>query len=57
MKRRAFLAGAAAASAAPLLHGCRAHDAAIPPAGAASATAADLGDWEQVRRQFALDYS
>src|SRR5713226_900101 len=54
MRRRAFLAGAAAASAAPLLPACRAHEvAAAAPAGAA----ADLGDWEQVRRQFPLDYS
>ncbi len=54
MRRRAFLAGAAAAGAAPLLHACRAHEgAAAAPAGAA----ADLGDWEQVRRQFLLDYS
>jgi isopenicillin-N epimerase len=54
MRRRAFLAGAAAAGAAPLLHACRAHEgAAAAPAGAA----ADLGDWEQVQRQFLLDYS
>jgi selenocysteine lyase/cysteine desulfurase len=54
MRRRAFLAGAAAASAAPLLHGCRAHDGAASTPAAATA---DLGDWEQVRRQFPLDYS
>jgi len=54
MRRRAFLAGAAAASAAPLLHGCRAHDGA---ASASAGATADLGDWEQVRRQFPLDYS
>jgi selenocysteine lyase/cysteine desulfurase len=55
MRRRAFLASAAAASAAPLLHACRTPAGATPaaPAGAA----ADLGDWEQVRRQFPLDYS
>jgi len=59
MKRRAFLAGAAAASAAPLLNSCRAHESASAPAsGAAPAgVAADLSDWEQVRRQFPLDYS
>src|SRR5438309_9995531 len=54
MRRRAFLAGAAAATAAPLLHGCRAHDVAASAPGGATA---DLGDWEQVRRQFPLDYS
>src|SRR5437899_422695 len=54
MRRRAFLAGAAAASAAPLLYACRAHDGA---ASAPSGASADLGDWEQVRRQFPLDYS
>ncbi|MFL5309034.1 MAG: aminotransferase class V-fold PLP-dependent enzyme [Myxococcales bacterium] len=54
MRRRAFLAGAAAASTAPLLHACRAHDANASSAGGATA---DLGDWEQVRRQFPLDYS
>src|SRR6267378_6818765 len=54
MRRRAFLAGAAAASAAPLLQACRAHDAAASTTGGATA---DLGDWEQVRRQFPLDYS
>src|SRR2546423_13601130 len=54
MRRRVFLAGAAAASAAPLLHACRAHDGAAAPRGGA---AADLRDWEQVRRQFPLDYS
>ena len=54
MRRRAFLAGTAAASAAPLLYACRAHDGA---ASAPSGASADLGDWEQVRRQFPLDYS
>jgi selenocysteine lyase/cysteine desulfurase len=54
MRRRAFLAGAAAAGAAPLLHACRAHEGA---AAAPAVAAADLGDWEQVRRQFLLDYS
>ncbi len=54
MRRRAFLAGAAAASAAPLLPACRAHEGA---AAAPARAAADLGDWEQVRRQFPLDYS
>src|SRR5437764_9866290 len=58
MKRRAFLAGAAAASAAPLLNSCRAHESASAPAsGAPAGVAADLSDWEQVRRQFPLDYS
>ena len=61
MRRRVFLAGAAAASAAPLLHACRAHDGAAASPGGAAATpggaTADLGDWEQVRRQFPLDYS
>src|SRR5256714_5833353 len=61
MRRRVFLAGAAAASAAPLLHACRAHDGATATPGGATATpggtTADLGDWEQVRRQFPLDYS
>src|SRR5919202_2022994 len=54
MKRRAFLTGAAAATAAPLLQSCRAH--ASDTAGAADA-AQGLSDWEQVRRQFPLDYS
>jgi isopenicillin-N epimerase len=57
MKRRAFLAGSAAAGAAPLLYACRAHDNAIAPQSATAPAAADLSDWEQVRRQFPLDYS
>jgi len=56
MKRRAFLAGAAAASAAPLLPSCRAHQGQGSGSGTAAATA-DFGDWEQIRRQFPLDYS
>jgi isopenicillin-N epimerase len=56
MKRRAFLAGAAAASAAPLLPACRAHQGQGSGGGATVATA-DFGDWEQVRRQFPLDPS
>jgi len=54
MKRRAFLAGAAAATAAPLLQSCRAHGSET--AGPATASS-NLSEWEQVRRQFALDYS
>jgi isopenicillin-N epimerase len=65
MKRRAFLVGAAAATAAPLVQSCRAHGDTSAGSGAAGsgasvpsrAAAADLRDWEQVRRQFALDYS
>jgi isopenicillin-N epimerase len=54
MKRRSFLVGAAAAGAVPILHGCRAHEGTAPaPAGAPPA----LGDWDQIRRQFPLDYS
>src|SRR5438874_6823443 len=54
MNRRAFLAGAAAATAAPLLQSCRAHGSET--AGPATASS-NLSEWEQVRRQFALDYS
>ncbi|HYZ88093.1 MAG TPA: aminotransferase class V-fold PLP-dependent enzyme [Myxococcales bacterium] len=59
MKRRAFLTGAAVAGAAPLLDACLAHAGTDDSRGGANGSAkpANLGDWEQVRRQFLLDYS
>src|SRR5258707_9001429 len=51
MRRRGFLARAAMLGVAQLLPGCRAHQRTEEGA----ATAADLSEWEGVRRQFPLD--